>query len=319
MRNLIRAFIRHPVAPNLAMIVMIMAGVFATAQLTRQLLPSFALNLITIEVIWQGASATDVEALIAQPLEDELLAVDDLRSIQSTSRDGLARLTLERDSLKRTLASLLQTYTPLHRDSKRVAGEIQASDQLIEDRQRELERLKGLAESLGKLDRYAEMANTLRTLIRVDASAAAYERLGFAEIDHDRARRCGFPEVIYGAGKTPEEVAAIAERLWARGDRLLCTRAEPAAFDAVRRVVPEARYHERARAIHARRGDEPPGDGLVAIVAAGTADLPVAEEARLTARLMDGPTASASSMMMRYLSTTVSPNSSCRNLSSSLK
>ncbi len=95
MQNLIRAFIRHPVAPNLAMLVMILAGVFATAQLTRQLLPTFALNAITVEVIWQGASATDVEGLIAQPLEDELLAVDDLRSIQSTSRDGLARLTLE--------------------------------------------------------------------------------------------------------------------------------------------------------------------------------------------------------------------------------
>ncbi len=122
---------------------------------------------------------------------------------------------------------------------------------------------------------------------RLRAGAEPVERLGFAEIDHDRARRCGFPEVIYGAGKTPEEIAAIAERLWARGDRLLCTRAEPAAYEAVRAVVPDARYEARARVIHARRGDEPVGEGLVAIVAAGTADLPVAEEARLTARLMD--------------------------------
>ncbi len=95
MQTIIRAFLRHPVAPNLAMLLMVIAGLWATAQLSRQLLPTFALSIITVEVTWQGASATDVEALVSQPLEDELLGVDDLRSIESTSRDGSSRLSLE--------------------------------------------------------------------------------------------------------------------------------------------------------------------------------------------------------------------------------
>jgi multidrug efflux pump subunit AcrB len=77
------------------MLIMIIAGLWATAQLSRQLLPTFALNVITVNVTWQGASATDVEALVTQPLEDELLGVDDLRSMESTSRDGQSQLSLE--------------------------------------------------------------------------------------------------------------------------------------------------------------------------------------------------------------------------------
>jgi multidrug efflux pump subunit AcrB len=77
------------------MLIMIIAGLWATAQLSRQLLPTFALNVITVNVTWQGASATDVEALVTQPLEDALLGVDDLRSMESTSRDGQSQLSLE--------------------------------------------------------------------------------------------------------------------------------------------------------------------------------------------------------------------------------
>ena len=95
MLGVIRIFVRHPVAPNLAMLVMVLAGLWAGAQLTRQLLPSFALNFVTVDVVWPGASASDVEALITQPLEDELLGLDDLRSVRSTSRDGLSQITLE--------------------------------------------------------------------------------------------------------------------------------------------------------------------------------------------------------------------------------
>lgn len=110
--------------------------------------------------------------------------------------------------------------------------------------------------------------------------------LGFAQVDHDRARRCGFPEVILGSGKSPPQVAAIFAELAARADRVLATRCSEAAFAAVRARVPTARWHASARAITFRRRRAERGEGLVAIVAAGTADLPVAEEARLTAQLM---------------------------------
>ncbi len=95
MTRLIQAFVRHPVAPNLAMVVMILAGVWATGQLTRQVMPTFALNVVTIQVVWPGSSAEDVEASITQPLEDQLLALDELTGMSSTSRDGLAQLDLE--------------------------------------------------------------------------------------------------------------------------------------------------------------------------------------------------------------------------------
>jgi multidrug efflux pump subunit AcrB len=94
-QNLIRAFIRHPVAPNLAMLSMIVLGIWATGQLSRQLLPAFALNFVNVTVAWPGASAEDVEALITQPLEDQLISVNDLRSIESTSSTGQAKVTLE--------------------------------------------------------------------------------------------------------------------------------------------------------------------------------------------------------------------------------
>ena len=95
MRGIINTFVRHPVAPNLAMLVMIVAGVWALGQLTRQLLPTFGLNYINITIVWSGASAEDVEALVTQPIEDELIGLDELKSIDSVSRDGSAQVTLE--------------------------------------------------------------------------------------------------------------------------------------------------------------------------------------------------------------------------------
>lgn len=112
-----------------------------------------------------------------------------------------------------------------------------------------------------------------------------FEDLGFARVDHHRAVRQGFPEVILGLGKTPDQIAAIAERIVARGQPLLVTRADAAAWERVRAVVPEATYHEQARAITVRR-EVPRGKGRIAIVSAGTSDLPVAEEAAVTADLM---------------------------------
>lgn len=95
MHDLIRTFVRHPVAPNLAMLVMILAGLWAMTQLTRQLLPAFAINVISVSVSWPGAAAEDVEKSVTQPLEDSLLGLDEVRSVTSVSRDGTSQVDIE--------------------------------------------------------------------------------------------------------------------------------------------------------------------------------------------------------------------------------
>jgi NCAIR mutase (PurE)-related protein len=111
-----------------------------------------------------------------------------------------------------------------------------------------------------------------------------YEGMGFAELDHHRALRTGFPEVVLGLGKTPEQTAAIAERLAARSDRLLVTRADVETYRAVKEKVPDVVYHAQARAITLDRAREPKLPG-VTVCCAGTADLAVAEEAAVTAEI----------------------------------
>lgn len=108
--------------------------------------------------------------------------------------------------------------------------------------------------------------------------------LGFAVVDHDRARRCGFPEVVFCQGKTPADTAAIAAEILTRADRVLLTRAEPAHAAAVQTRLPAAVWHERARCITVAPADQPLR-GRVAVVSAGTADLPVADEATVTLRI----------------------------------
>ena len=113
-----------------------------------------------------------------------------------------------------------------------------------------------------------------------------YEDLGFARIDHHRSTRQGFPEVVFGQGKTPDQIAAIAERLVAAGHSLLVTRTTPEAYQAVTALVPGAVHHPLARCITWDAGSTPRGRGTIVIAAAGTADLPVAEEAAVTADVM---------------------------------
>jgi NCAIR mutase (PurE)-related protein len=110
-----------------------------------------------------------------------------------------------------------------------------------------------------------------------------YEDLGFAKVDHHRALRRGFPETVFGAGKTPEQVVAIVERITARGQRVLVTRTTGEVHRRVAEVRPEARFHETARCITVETVPASPLAGRVAICAAGTSDLPVAEEAAVTA------------------------------------
>ena len=111
------------------------------------------------------------------------------------------------------------------------------------------------------------------------------EDLGFARVDHHRSARQGFPEVVFGQGKTPAQVARIAEAIVARHHGLLVTRTDTSAYAAVARVVPDATFHEQARIIE-RRVPGNPGRGVILVAAAGTSDIPVAEEAAISAEVM---------------------------------
>ncbi|MCX7781509.1 MAG: nickel pincer cofactor biosynthesis protein LarB [Negativicutes bacterium] len=114
-----------------------------------------------------------------------------------------------------------------------------------------------------------------------------YEDLGFVKIDHHRAMRQGFPEVVFCQGKTEEQVVAIMERLAQQNTSVLGSRATPEMYRAVRAVLPEARYHETARMIVVQREEIPPDlDRFILVLTAGTSDIPVAEEAAVTAQAM---------------------------------
>jgi len=114
---------------------------------------------------------------------------------------------------------------------------------------------------------------------------APLERLEFAALDHQRALRNGFPEVVFGLGKSPEQMVAIVRRLHARHEVVLATRVEPAAREALLAEFPRAEVHERARCVVLRKRAPRPR-GRVLVLCAGTADLPVAEECLVTARAM---------------------------------
>ena len=117
-------------------------------------------------------------------------------------------------------------------------------------------------------------------------NAAPFHDLGFARVDHQRELRQGFPEVVFGLGKTPEQIAAISTQIVVRGHSLLVTRASEDAFEAVRHAVSGAEFHPIARTITYRQSDVQRGRGTILIAAAGTSDLPVAEEACVTAEVM---------------------------------
>jgi NCAIR mutase (PurE)-related protein len=114
-----------------------------------------------------------------------------------------------------------------------------------------------------------------------------FEDLGFARVDHHRALRKGFPEIIYGEGKTVEQIIEIAQRLIAQGHYALITRLNPQKALEVQTVLPALRYHSDGRLGALGDPPAPPaGQGEICVVSAGTADLPVAEEAAVTAEFM---------------------------------
>jgi NCAIR mutase (PurE)-related protein len=113
-----------------------------------------------------------------------------------------------------------------------------------------------------------------------------FEDLGFAKVDHHRALRHGMPEVVFGLGKTSDHVVAIAGKLLERGGNVLITRTSPAMAERVIEQLPDAEYFPLSGAIRFWRDRKPHGKGKIAVVCAGTSDIPVAEEARVTAEVM---------------------------------
>jgi NCAIR mutase (PurE)-related protein len=133
-------------------------------------------------------------------------------------------------------------------------------------------------------------AHTAGTLSTVEATQAiknlSYEDIGYARVDHGRATRQGFPEVIFGQGKTREQIVGIFEKLVARSPNVLITRTDANTFGEIRNLYNESEWHEEARIIRVLRDKTELGVGEIAVVTAGTSDIPVAEEAALTAETM---------------------------------
>jgi NCAIR mutase (PurE)-related protein len=117
-------------------------------------------------------------------------------------------------------------------------------------------------------------------------SELGFEDIGHTRVDHGRAARQGFPEVVFGPGKTRAQIVEVVERLVSRAPNVLVTRTDEGAFGEVRNVCTEAEWHPAARMIRVMRDREERGSGVVMIVTAGTSDIPVAEEAALTAEAM---------------------------------
>ena len=129
----------------------------------------------------------------------------------------------------------------------------------------------------GELDK-DEAAKSIRDL--------HYEDIGYARVDHSRSSRQGFPEVVFGAGKTRAQVLGIVEKLIKQSPNVLITHTDEGTFGEVRNIVTEAEWYETARLIRIRRDHTDLGVGEIAVVTAGTSDIPVAEEAALTAEAM---------------------------------
>ena len=140
------------------------------------------------------------------------------------------------------------------------------------------ERIKKLLEQVraGRID-VEEAADKMSSL--------PYEDIAFARVDHHRDLRLGFPEVILGQGKTPEQITQIAERILTTSSNLLISRTTEEVLSAVRGVAPDAEFHREARMISVVRDRTEFGDGVIAIISAGTSDIPV-EEAAVTATAM---------------------------------
>ncbi|HUU30210.1 MAG TPA: nickel pincer cofactor biosynthesis protein LarB [archaeon] len=144
------------------------------------------------------------------------------------------------------------------------------------------ERIKKILTRLKKGELTVEQAMAmLKTL--------PFEELGFAVVDHHRELRSGFPEVIFCLGKSPEQVLAIAQRILEQGSSLLATRVTQSVAGLIKEAFPEAVYHEKARIVSVSKGKPPKMRGTITVVCAGTSDIPIAEEAAVTAEVLGSP------------------------------
>lgn len=116
-----------------------------------------------------------------------------------------------------------------------------------------------------------------------------YDDIGFAKVDCHRAMRRGFPEVIFGKGKTPEQIIAIAKKIMSHHGILLITRTNKEVYLKLKKLYPKIKFSKSAGAVYYRKPPVPAKKGTVVIVTAGTADLPVAEEAKITLEIMGSP------------------------------
>jgi len=142
------------------------------------------------------------------------------------------------------------------------------------------------AESIRKLFQQVRSGNITPDAAVDRLRHLPFEDLGFAKVDHHRALRAGMPEVILGEGKTPAQVAGIFDRLAKHGGNILATRANEKQFVAVKKTFRATEYRDLARAIVLQRDPTKYGKGVIAVVSAGTSDIPVAEEAVVTAEVM---------------------------------
>ncbi|MBU1187094.1 MAG: nickel pincer cofactor biosynthesis protein LarB [Acidobacteria bacterium] len=117
-----------------------------------------------------------------------------------------------------------------------------------------------------------------------------YQDLHFAKIDHHREIRRGQPEIVYGLGKTDEQIEIIARAILEKGSNLLVTRTGPAVHDALKKDFPDIQYNAPARAVFLKHDKPAGGKGKIAIITAGTSDIPVAEEANVTCDILGNET-----------------------------
>jgi len=113
-----------------------------------------------------------------------------------------------------------------------------------------------------------------------------YQDLGFAKIDHHRELRRGFPEIIYGPGKTEEQIIKIATEILDKGSNLLITKVELHIFEKIKKKITKIRYNSLAKTIYLKQKKPPPGKGKIVIITAGTSDIAVAEEACVTCDIL---------------------------------
>lgn len=117
-----------------------------------------------------------------------------------------------------------------------------------------------------------------------------YQNLGFAKIDHHRELRKGFPEIIFGMGKTEEQILKISREIIKKGGNLLITKVETKVFDNLKKKMPKAHYNSLAKIIYLKQQKPVSGKGIIAIITAGTSDIPVAEEAVVTCDILGNET-----------------------------